>query len=483
MERNKLYKIESGVATLAGSGYPVSGFRLVLAHNTVPRLELSIDPIHLAADASGVVLSDFDNLVTRFNNGNSGVLRRGGPTGSFSFRMLSTDGDEQALDIEDWPITNIGLGSFSLGATTNFTVTLEHPAINLNNDSMRFVGLSADARYTGPKFNTVLDGLREALTWLKDRQVVENLSPPAALLQSRMGEMAEDLGRYLTWEGAGWPVIGGRLDDYIHHALLAVLQGYSHVTPLQFLQHVLTQEWDLNIIPTYADDKLVIGPFNPWAAASVTIADNDITQVAMPSLGSRVAGVVTLNTVASLAGYTAIAWPDGVSQELASESGYIDESLAGSILVRQAPQYLSAALQAASATSTNTAFAVGDAQYADGDVNRAVSAPNSEYAAPLKAFLERYCKQRFCTAFLQDRSVSMTTRLLLDIDPIPGRVAEIKSSAGSLLGYFLVAGVEHVVDSNMGIANTIVSGAYMHTASQVAGVEAVEARKNHIYAG
>lgn len=497
-DRVRLHAIDGGYVTIDGATLPASSFRLSLQHNTIPQLDIEVDPSHpgTGIDSYDVESADFSTVVDQYRELAGRTRWRGGEKGSFEFRMRNasdTSGrGDQTLTIKDWIITDVMLGGYGFGSAMNIVIRLTHPAILLQDDSFHIVGKNGRTVWTAPRPDNILAGVVAALQFLSEEPKDTEEGTATHILNSRSALLSTAVDTYLKWDdsgGVGWPVIGvstgsDAIGNVLHKALLDDIRGYGQTTPWALISRGLVPTWGLSIIPRYLDTQLLIGPYNPWQAATYYIADTEITSLSMPSLGGRISGVVALQGALDMVDWSAAKFPAEEAEQLKQAQGHVEQELAGTILLTNAPHYVNVGKIAADSVTTPEAkFAANsNLQFGNAEITAAAEDLAFEYKDDLISFLQRYCKQAFCQGFMQDRAISVDAPLLLQQGFLPGRTCEV-TTGGDPVIKFLVTAVEHVVDCNQGIAKTRLTGAYAHSKPLV-GVGAIDGgtvTNNYVY--
>ena len=489
-----IYRVEHGYVTVAGADIPVSKFQLSLVQNGIPKLKVEVDPVHSGqgspgdGDPSDARSAEFSQLYSRYSSLFALIDERAGAKASFSFSMIGTDGDEQVLDLKDWILTDVGIGSFGFGSQLNVLLTIEHPAVKLNDGGMYLIGEAADTGDDDPPAGAnVFESVVANLTQRAASGVVTGQPDATEKVMGRTRDLIEALPAVMAWsDGApGWPAMG-LFDAYKAYAVYNAIASVRHMTPWEFVSRELVNHWFLTIRPTYWKDKLEIGPSNPWAPASLTISDGDIATASVPSSGDRLSGIINANLLPALMGTSAALWTEGSIGQFNVAQAYIEE-IAGPVIPVNTPGYVASVVEEY-LSNNSSALDLYQKEFEATTSDATLTAFATEMAGPMADMMEKVCKQTFCNYYRQSVSTTLKLRLMLNAGGgahlTPGFTCGVSSSAGPVMK-FLVTSVDHVVDCTAASAYTVVGGAHVSPAGQPnlggGSISAGVAENNYVY--
>ena len=287
-----------GVSASVG-GYDISAImelRLSAAANGIPQLTLlvnagpedagggtQVEAVSLANAREGL---DRCRAMVRTDGGTlslSLTCRLDGPTGS----------ETQSLSLSGWLLTDVALSPVQRRGVCTASLTFQHPVCKAH------LGGTVPGLVAIPP---VLDGLEDSnplavfvralrLYAVAQRSmslpaVIPGASPPDVVreqLLSRLEKATSDLEAAVRWTHGGLPAFGhlAGWGDLLCKGL-AVYASPGGNSVLQSLLGGLVPECSLALGGDYTQAALELGPFEPWADASVTIDDSDIVSLAFP---------------------------------------------------------------------------------------------------------------------------------------------------------------------------------------------------------
>jgi hypothetical protein len=488
------YGVIGGYVTISGTNHPVSSFTLILTHNGIPELRLTIDPVHTGmgnvasdptGDATPAVLS---NLITKYDELQQLVSQQSGREVSFKFKMVSADGDTQELVLRNWLLVAVGYGGISASGAVQMSLNIQHPVRKLSEGNIHLFANHADKAWGTELLansSDVLDGIKRTLTAYANITPVADTPQFFTELRERTNDLVAALTAHTQWEGHGWPDAPfNELKTYVPHALQAYITNIQGRTPWSWLMQDVLSDWYLSMRNTYWQSKLTFGPYAPWEKPSMSITDADVSDFTLPASDPRpLAGVVNLTDSALLSAYTVMAWRPGMSQVCSDGQAHTEPNLPGAIDHLRLPEWVPALMQlyrnanggnALPGARTNTVL---NAPGSYGTLGPVPASMLTEVRTAMKVF----CKQMFCHNYRQMTQVQLQCRLMLrssggidgkyitpgyvcsfDADPEAAAEAGLYDGAQSgTLFKFFVTQVVHTVDCNNATASTDVYGQYL----------------------
>lgn len=479
-ERHCLVSFE-GVSASVG-GYDVSNImelQLTAAANSVPQITLMVD---IGPDGSGrqavpaVSLDDAGYVFARCRE----MVRKDGATLSLSITCRATGPggtNVQSLSISGWLLTDIALSPVVYRGVCTASLTFQHPLCKAHLGgavpTLVHVDETLDNVEDGNPLAVFIRALRVYEAAQREAQLPAAIPGAAApeemreQLLSRLSKAASDLESALSWTHGGLPAFGylAGWSSLLCRGLSIYAMPSGGNSVLQALLGGLVPECSLAVGGDYTKPTLDIGPFEPWADASLTVTDSDIVSLSFPPTDpSPLSGVrVCLSASGSdgVVSYHPISCQAGVGARPA-ETFYVPASelsaeyLYGPIQQFQEPGWLVAMSSLEAAASARL---VSDSFMAvDGGLQTAAGTPRGgsvefgagieggssiDYAQATLACAKAY----FETSLMKDWVFTATTRLMFSASGgilCPGRVLAVRSGAGEVLGGY-ITGVEHVI--------------------------------------
>ena len=467
--------------TASVGGFDISAImelRLAAAANAVPQVTLLVDigpGVRQVAEA--VTLSNardvFDNLRS--------IVRTDGATLSLSLtcRVDGPGGSEtQSLALDGWLLTDVALSPIQRRGVCTASLTFQHPLCKAH------LGGAVPALVAiPPDLTGVEDGNPFAvfIRALRLYEVTQRFAPlPAAIpgasspaemrehLLSRLSKATSDLESALVWTHGGLPAFGylAAWGDLLCKGLAVYASPSGGNSVLQALLGGLVPECSLAVGGDYTRGQLEIGPFEPWADATLSISDSDIVTLDFPQTDpSPISGVrMVMSATNSDQGvsYHPIGCQAG-DGAFPAETFYVPESelsapyLYGPIQQFSEPGWM---VSMANYEVAQSGGKLSDASGAASDqLHIAASIPRGggvtygsgtggggssiDYAQALLACAKAY----FETSLMKDWGFTIGARLVFSAQGgmlCPGRVISVTSDAGEVLGGYVV-GVEHVI--------------------------------------
>jgi len=470
-----------GVSASVG-GFDISGiveFRLQAVANAVPEITLLVD-VGQDGGAEAVEAVSLGNAgqvfracrdMVRTDNGVlsfSVTCRVDGPGGSST----------QTLALDGWILTDVALSPVRHEGVCTASLTFRHPLFkaHLGGSVPTLVAKPVTFPYAAGK--NPLDVFTEALRAYgaaKRRTALPATVPGAAnpaeireQLLLRLERAVSDLESSLAWTHGSLPALGymGGWESAVARALAESYAGPSGGNSvLQALLGGLVPECSLALGGDYTKGQLELGPFEPWADASLAIADSDIVSLDFPQTDpSPISGVrmILSYTESDKEGSYHPGFCQAGSKSYPIETFYVPSSelaapyLYGPIQQFTEPSWLS--LASAYANQQAARLEADVMQAAAGKLKTAVTASRDaevsfsepqgrgaaiDYAQGALACAKAY----FETSLMKDWSFTVGSRLMFSAGGgviCPGRVVKVTVDGQEVLGGY-VAGVEHVV--------------------------------------
>lgn len=498
------YSIIEGHVTIGGETHPVSSFRLNLTHNGIPSLRLNLDPVH-TGDGSSASKSDGDAFpavlpafLEKYNALGELIEAKQGRECTFTFSMQSADGDNQELILKDWLLVGIGFHGASVAGALQLSLDLHHPVRKLSEGNIHMPGSDKDKEWHKSLLHTadnVYDAVIAALKHYMDTVPHEAPQLWQDELKERVGGMIEAMSDCLVWDddAEGWPSapFSTRLKDCIPNAVAAYVASIQGVAPWNWLVQTFMSDWSVSMRTHYWTEKMILTPYTPWEEAKMTISDTDVSDFKLPSVDpAPIAGVMMLMDNQSMWNYTAGTWPSGMQKMLTDGSAHIENTLPGPIHHVGVPRWVWQVPVDSNGSGSsytggnyknnglNVSQLSNESDIKRGEANDAVITDLTETGKGLELF----CKQQFTEIYRRGTGASLRCRLMLNAEGgidkqyiTPGYVCQVEhdpdaaeeaglssvKDAGTLVKFF-VTHVAHVVDCDRHVAETVISGQYVH---------------------
>jgi hypothetical protein len=461
-------RVKSGSITIAGSQHPVTSFRLSLAHQGIPTLRATIDPvnygdgkIYKSADG-GVNDPTLSSLTTKYKQLSGLLEQKEGRECSFEF---STQGDDaQELKLEGWILSGVGYPGLNTSGSIEMVVDIEHPICKLTEGNMHIFGLStAKSKYAPGDgwYNSVVDALEKYSKLMEDNTVIKGEDLAEALAE-KSRDLIDALKTNVVWKGNGWPtanINNAELKEAIEYAPADVIESINGKIPFRWFQNLMST-WMCDLLCTYKEEALTLRPFNPWVDEATTIRDDRIIDFSVPPTDPQpVAGCIELMS-AMTEGYTVLDINTAIKEFLSGGAGHVETSLPGCIEQMGLPSWLYAALPNKSGLNSEGTTTFGNTSDEPKKIVFARLPDESK-----REVIELLAKQTFCTLFRSSTEAGvMCTLTLMDDDLIPGNVVAIETEDSVLLKFFITH-VTHEANINSNYARTTVRGTYVRNDS------------------
>ena len=494
-----LYNVEVCHIMIDGRTFPVSGFTLTLAHNGIPALRVTIDPMHEHGDPpEPAVKAAVALFVTRYNELQAITEDEDRRKTNFTFSARNQIGDEQSLYLTDWLLVGAGFGGVSASGALQLSLEVAHPLHGINESTVNFMGFK-DTKPEGTSTigaNDLYDGIREALEYYKlvaDNAVVRELrdNTDFRFMRERFDKMLQRYKDHLQWSNSsakGWPdkpFESTTLMPYVKFGIWQYVWGVDNTTLWDWLVHTICGQYCVGIRPNYWDTKLELAPFEPWAEPIVTLFDTDIADFSLPPADPLpVCGVYSFLAADQISAYTVMQDKTALGKLLADAALWVEDALPGAIRPFQAPSWAAALLHRAGAENGQQSFP--DNPRFDLPANALTSytgigATSTKSLEELRSATTLFCQEAFAEEFRRMFQIAVTCRLLLNtksspLDGANGRVtpgyvfqlrsgtpdsSEVGTGGGPALLKFFATQIVHTVDCTSKTARTEIIGSYL----------------------
>ena len=489
--KHYLVSFENVSASIGGSDISsIVELQLVAAANAVPQVTLLVDVgPGFSQVAKAVSLSDARMVLDACR----ALMRTDAATLSLSLtcRLDGPGGTEtQTLSLNGWMLTDVAVSPVQRRGVCMASLTFKHPLYKAH------LGGAVPALVAIPPVlddmaaGNPLDVFTRALQAYSAAQRVASL--PAAIpgavapermrseLLKRLDKAVSDLTSHVRWTHGSLPAVQylGGWGDLICKGLAIYATPGGGNSVLQALLGSIVPECSLALGGDYTHGQLELGPFEPWAPASLTISDSDIVTLDFPQSDPAPLSGVHMVMSATDSGLGVSYHPIGCQMGAGAypaETFYVPESelkaqyLYGPIQQFEEPGWLVAMSmhelglfgRAASdtvlapsgglRTATNTPRGEG-ASFGAGSTGGGSSI---DYSNAMLACAKAY----FETTLMKDWSFTVESRLMFSTQGgviCPGRVIGVKAGGGEVLGGY-VTGVEHVISVPSKAATTRVT--------------------------
>lgn len=488
---------------------PVSAFTFSLPHNGIPTLVARIDPYHGITTRGGgqaprtpePELVSFETLIERYQQIRDYISDKQRRKMGFFFD-LRADGDNiinQKLDLKNWICTETGFTSNSNGGL-QLSVTLKHPVYQLTETTSNFFGIgvtdTSSLSTTSVMGADVHDGIYKCMTAyhkLMSTYAVAPLQANQAFkdMLASYEEAAGFVNDHLDWDGKKepWPYHPAALKPFkkeIQYSMWDYVTGTSDATIWSWLINTICNEYGVQIIPDFWEDKLPMRPNQPWKDFQVELLDVNVIDMELPAAdGMPTKGIYAFhNNVPETASGTFFQENESMRQQK-QDALVHSEDAPGLYYALQMPNWIESLDEYYSAVNS------GEAETAQ--MGPRSNIPSASYFSDpnlgkhdkvvsidkIKAYTE-LCKQQFTEFYRRMMQISVTCNLsiqyeeskLTDNYVTSGYNFRLSSdpsywdedagaSVGSLLDFF-ATNVVHVVDCINLQAFTRITGSYVH---------------------
>lgn len=482
----KQYLVSFENVSASVGGYDISSIvelRLQVVANTMPQLTLLVDVAGSGEGAGEKAMESvsLDNAREVFDTCRS-MVRKDGATLSLSL-TCSLDGpagaESQSLSLNGWLLTDVALSPVQRQGVCTASLTFSHPVCKAHFGGAVPGLVAVPPVLDGVEGGNPLDVFIRALRIYESSQrfaplpaSVPGASSPAEIreqLLTRLSKATTDLEQTVTWTHGGLPAFSylAGWGDLLCKGLARYAQPSGGNSVFQALLGGLIPECSLALGGDYTQGTLELGPFEPWAAASLTIPDSDIVTLDFPQSDPSPISGVHMVMSATNSGLGVSYHPIGCQageESYPAETYYVPDSelsaeyMYGPIQQFEEPgwmidmaQYelaqfggdIADALLTAAGGGLKTAASVprgGGASFGSGGGSGGSSI---DYSQALLACAKAY----FETSLMKDWAFTIGARLLFSTQGgiiCPGKVIGVTAGGGEVLGGY-ITGVEHVI--------------------------------------
>lgn len=405
------------------------------------------------------------------------MVKTSGATLSLSLTARAAGGaDIQTLKISGWMLTDVAASPVEYKGVCTLSLTFMHPLCKAHFGGMVPGLLSAPPDLKGLHGANPLDAFAEALRVYgaqakRERSDVDHVAGMRGLggvrgnMLQRLSQASAALTGALAWKGPSrLPAqnVAAVWTDFIRMGLLYyALPGEGLSVLGRFMS--MAGECSLAIGGDFTSGQLEVGPFLPWAPASLSLDDSDITDMQFPSQDpTPLSGVRVESTDASVDEPTSHTIEGSQLSTVRMDSFYIPQSeldaefLYGPIQQFSEPGWLMYAhgyaldatvpgksdVRSASMNRYSDPRTVSRNQGAPA-VASAVNAMKINYGSALLACAKAY----FETSVMKDWAFTIGARFIVSGGGgliCPGRVLSVRSNGAEVLAGY-VASVRHTI--------------------------------------
>lgn len=512
-----VYRVVDGYMTNTNLGIklPISAFTLILAHNGIPVIRLNtvpkayIDDVpSQTGDANVADLYDFIDWYDKLSEASEHRIRR---MSNFYFRAESTGGDVQELNLEGWLMTAVGYGGLSASGAMQLSIELCHPAKEMNECSVNFLGLIENSGEMNPstiRGESLFMGIVSTLALYAKSASNHNSSisfTEYGIMKEKFDIARTAFSEHLRWDVAGtgtWPSTPmPELANFIAPTLWDYVWSINSNTLWDWFMNRIAVDWFVGIRPTYWETTLAMAPNEPWALPSVDIQSDDVADITLPAAEPQnISGALALASHPILSSFTGFVNPEIFNNGTSDGAVWIESNeYAGAILPFQPPQWYFKAILLSQVYSKASSAASADGNNSNMAMNSTNSSAslqriNQRLFYALQTQLKAFAQEYFVESYRRMFEVSVVTRLMIQntareyihpglVQKITVAPAEAGGDRRTLLTYFATR-VIHTVDCVTKQAYTQITGAYVRRASgpQLKAIPGGSAR-NILYTG
>lgn len=507
MARNSHYLVSFEDVHATVGGYSIDSIvelHLSATANDIPTVTLLVDTKSSTAGMGQVAdAMSLGEAREVFDTCRSMVKTSGGTLSlNVKVRAVGQDGaDEQTLSISGWILTDVSFSPVQLSGVATVSLTFQHPLCKADFGGIVPGLLSQAPNWRGLNGSNPLDLYISALQ-IYGIEVRRANPRPASVagasntlevrenMLRRLSQAASALSGGLSWTGGGLPAehLVASWGTALRQGLAVYAMPYGGTSVFQRFARGLVPECSLAIGGDYTGAKLDVGPFRPWADASLSINEGDIFSISFPQRDpSPISGVKVCSSDTAdalgfsyhLDSYQAGTRPADVfyvpKSELAAEFLY------GPIVQFQSPSWLEDARAfmttmsdrgRADGTSAKsgrlhlrTTVARGGSAPATGSGGR--SGPPVDYSRAMLACAKTFYE----TSLMKDWTFNVNTRLLINKGGVlcPGKVLSVNSASGEALAGYVI-NVTHSISVPSKAAHTSITCAYPRFGSLPRGI-------------
>ena len=363
-----VYTCKTVTLTITGSSGtwkpPVSGVVIELKEGAIPRMFVTVDPLHTQGDAvlpaAKSTLASMEGWISKAQEYAVDPDSRA----AISVQLISSvpSALDQTINVSGWLVKAAGLNGASAAGNFSVEVEIEHPAGIIDRTIAMVPNRNSEPLWSYDAYLDPLTGFTGALrdmvaaegastiistiTSSSDCEVIPgaqsnvDLSVVNDKAVSMLTKVADALENNLDWTttwpgnaGTGYnnlPFQSGCFNpDNNPNMPLALQYSIPSYINLQdgsvwaSLADNFLPQWQLTLVPTFWGNLQVM-PFTPWANPSITIYDDEISDMNFPGVDPAPVGGAHVQFSQSGSGPAFAHWPSGsVGYNLVSDVIYI----------------------------------------------------------------------------------------------------------------------------------------------------------------
>lgn len=456
----------------------ITELKLLARANGVPQVTLLVDGGN--SNGTGAFAADgvsLDNARAIFDTCRSMVKTSGASLSlSLTCRTVGGGGESQSLNLNGWMLVDAALSPVQQRGVCTAALTFAHPLYKA-----QLGGAMPGMLSVPPMLSSVSGGnpLEIFTAALEAYAEAPRSTPPQITVDGAVGlyEVEPALIRHLSaavsalkssvaWSGGGLPAhsVLGAWTSALWMGIASYGMPSAGNSVLQGLLSGLVPECSLALGGDFTAGALELGPFTPWADASLVIHDSDVLSLdfpqADPSPLSGVHFMTGLSSGNSLTSFHAMGAQAGegvkpVDVFYVPQSELDAEYMYGPIQQFTEPGWLvhtaSCAAGLRSRFESDSVTAGGGSFSSAATVPRGgtmalsgstSSMPSVDYARAALLCAKAY----FETSYMKDWAFNVATRLMFSSGGTlcPGRVVSIRSGSGEVVGGYINS-VEHTI--------------------------------------
>lgn len=521
------YVCKDITATLGDWNPPVSRIVIELAESTIPLAYLIVDPAHTERAEVTPGIKGTLSALKAWTDRAQRLAAQPDSRAQVHIKLASKDGvQKQELELKDWIIVAAGMTGVSASGSFSLEILIQHPVGRLDRSVSGLGNGTKEPEWWYADYTDPVTGFATAYADVaaiqKFRVAPTPLSVPGcaesagggeglAAAYSRAAEQmvakATEITQYLKWV-VQWP---GNEPGYsnlpladscfanpkLQQALKEALTNYvpsNESSIWSTFANGLLEHWQLSLVPTYWDQQLLVMPYSPWGNPSITVYDDEISDINFPAVDPAPLGGVRVEFTAHGGGWDQTYYLGNQAhqaQSAATEVLYLppfafqSEEPIGRVYGQGIPGWLSAVQYTDTAAASDASSP--DNREKNGQKNREASfttpanvTPASKLQAtggstllkPRAEFVGavyRYANQVFLAKYRSNIEAQFTTCLLLraggslwpDNYVVPGCVVRLATRADKTVFFDLhVKNITHMISVGDNQVWTSWRGAY-----------------------
>ena len=522
--------------------FVVSRIRIKLQEGATPDIRIVIDPAHdpgdPAAPASPANLATIAAMhadLQRYADSKTEAY--------LSFTIMRNGNIEQKIALKKWVCQASGITSAGAQGSFALEVQIVHPLERADECTTLLTGFSKDDARTdvseSNEFTDIVDATvktLEKLAKLKrfttEDAVIETIDPTACLspngttptgdysiksieaaVNASFQKAADAIRAHLKWDTYGgkygdWPLPKCFTED--SNILAAVRNTIpdnflaSDITPLEVLKQTVAADFSATLIPVFTAEKLLLRPYTPWADVSITIYDDEISDLTFPGADpAPIAGVLISKTALAAVDYTVYHGTGTSERKYTTAFGFIPEKVqsdksnaGGRILPLSTPSWFAsigskeAAILGQESNQEKTEVKGSNTTPANNEYGVSVTAEAlslfSEAQDELDAALVILAHAYFLSIYRGGVQTTVSTKLMISSPDstapdglvLPGYVCRIKTNqdasetdelAGAVYDFYITS-VSHTIDVQSARCYTDLTGQHCRQPGGVEGM-------------